>query len=139
VKVDESLLRDILEEHARNPHGDIEIEKPTITGNWVSQKTGNRCQLDAKVENAKIIELSAKVEGSALAKACASIMCTELVGYSLNEALQAHAMVLDWLDHSIEPEAWPGDLMVYEALARFPERLDCAKLCWHALNSMLEN
>ena len=137
--MDESLLRDILEEHARNPSGAIEIENPTTTGSWVSQKTGNRCQINAKVEDTKIIELSAKVEGSALAKACASIMCTELVGFSLNAAHLAHGMVLDWLDHSIEPAAWPGDLMVYEALARFPDRLDCAKLCWHALNSMLEN
>lgn len=137
--MDESLLRDILEEHTRNPSGAIEIENPTITGSWFSQKTGNRCQINAKVEDTKIIELSAKVEGSALAKACASIMCMELVGFSLNEAHLAHGMVLDWLDHSIEPAAWPGDLMVYEALARFPERLDCAKLCWHALNSMLEN
>ena len=38
-----------------------------------------------------------------------------------------HRMILDWLDHSIEPAAWPGDLIVYEALARFPERLDYCK------------
>ena len=133
------MLRDILEEHARSPNGGVQIENPTITGSWVSQKTGNRCQLEAKVENTKIIELSGKVEGSALAKACASILSAELIGYSLSEARMTHRMILDWLDHSIEPAAWPGDLIVYEALARFPERLDCAKLCWHALNAMLEN
>ena len=33
------MLRDILEEHARSPNGGVQIENPTITGSWVSQKT----------------------------------------------------------------------------------------------------
>ena len=30
-----------------------------------------------------------------------------------------------------------GDLLVYQSLINFPERLDCAMLCWQALEEAL--
>lgn len=139
MKEDEILLREILEGHSRNPNGVSRLVNPSFSQNWVSQKTGNSCLLEIIHEDGKIKQLSAHVEGSALAKACASIMCCELAGLSLSEAFGIKQMVFEWLDHGRAPERWAGDLIVYQSLSRFPERLDCAKLCWNALGSMPNN
>ena len=78
--MDESLLREILEEHAQNPYGDHELKNVTYSSEWESPKTGNVCRIQTTIEQDKISQLAALVKGSALAKACASIMCCELEG-----------------------------------------------------------
>ena len=136
MKEDEILLRDILDDHFRNPNGVSKIANPTITQKWVSPKTGNSCILEVVLDNKKIKQISARIEGSALAKACASIMCDELMDLSLEEANSLKNNVFNWLDDGIPPDSWSGDLIVYQSLSRFPERLDCAKLCWNALGAI---
>ena len=139
MKEDEILLRDILDDHSQNPNGVSKIANPTITQKWVSKKTGNSCILEVVLDNKKIKQISARVEGSALAKACASIMCDELMNLSLEEANGLKNNIFTWLDDGIPPDSWSGDLIVYQSLSRFPERLDCAKLCWNALGAIPNN
>ena len=139
MKEDEILLRDILDDHSRNPNGVSKIANPTFAHKWVSKKTGNSCVLEIVLKHGKIKQISARVEGSALAKACASIMCDELMDLSLEEANSVKKSVFTWLDDGIPPDSWSGDLIVYQSLSRFPERLDCAKLCWNALGAIPNN
>ena len=139
MKKDESLLREILEEHARCPYGLGELEKASHRGEWRSSQTGNLCRVQIKVERNKFVKIVSQVEGSALAKACASIMCSELLGKNLEEANRIRKKVLNWIESREPPDSWPGDLVVYESLVRFPDRLDCAKLCWNALGRIFED
>jgi NifU-like protein involved in Fe-S cluster formation len=86
VNKEEGLLREILEEHASNPCGQEELSDTSHSGEWKSRKTGNLCSVQIKVQNDQILRMVARVEGSALAKACASIMCSELEGKSIESA-----------------------------------------------------
>ena len=97
MKEDEILLRDILDDHSRNPNGVSKIANPSITQKWVSTKTGNSCILEVVLDNKKIKQISARVEGSALAKACASIMCDELMDLSLEEANSLKNNIFTWI------------------------------------------
>ena len=105
----------------------------------VSKKTVIPASLEVVLDNEKIKQISARVEGSALAKACASIMCDELMDRSLEEANSLKNNIFTWLDDGIPPDSWSGDLIVYQSLSRFPERLDCAKLCWNGLGAIPNN
>ena len=78
--MDESLLREILEEHSQNPYGDNELKHVTHSSEWKSQKTGNVCRIQTTIKENTLLHIAAQVKGSALAKACASIMCSELEG-----------------------------------------------------------
>jgi nitrogen fixation NifU-like protein len=80
----------------------------------------------------------ARVEGSALAKACASIMCSELEGKSIESARTTIQSVEKWIECGEAPEHWQGELVVYQSLVQFPERVDCATLCWTSLKNALE-
>ena len=135
---EEGRLREILEEHASNPCGQDELSDTSHTGEWKSRKTGNFCCVQIQVYNNQILRMVARVEGSALAKACASIMCSELQGKSIKSARTTMQMVKKWIEHGEAPENWQGELMVYQSLVQFPERVDCATLCWNSLKNALE-
>ena len=139
MKEDEILLRDILDDHSRNPNGVSRLANPSFSQKWVSQKTGNSCLLEIIHEDGKIKQLSAHIEGSALAKACASIMCGELINLTRQDASNIKNLVFTWIEEGVSPSNWPGDLIVYQSLSRFPDRLNCAKLCWNALGLFLED
>ena len=93
---EEGLLREILEEHASNPCGQDELSDTSHTGEWKSRKTGNLCCVQIQVYNNQILRMVARVEGSALAKACASIMCNELEGKSIESAQTTMKMAVSY-------------------------------------------
>ena len=76
--------------------------------------------------------IQAKVEGSALAVACSSLMGCAVKGIPVEEALVLAKSVIEFLENDKEVSL-PGDLVVYESIVRFPERHDCALLAWRAL------
>lgn len=125
--------------HAQNPYGQGSLGTPTHSGDWVSPKTGNHCRVELALDKKVISRLVAKVEGSALAKACASIMCSELEGENLEYAHLMMKTVETWIEQGIAPEEWVGDLAVYQSLPKYPERLDCSMLCWRSLATVLND
>jgi len=139
VSPDESLLRDILEEHAISPFGQGSITKPTHTSEWISPKTGNICRVQIRIENDRLVELVANVQGSALAKACASIMCATIQGGNLRATRSTLCDIKEWVESGKSPEEWVGDLRVYQSIVQYPERVDCAMLCWIALGKALRD
>ena len=82
--------------------------------------------------NGRIDGIQAKVEGSALAVACSSLMGCAVKGIPVEEALALAKSVIEFLENDKEVSL-PGDLVVYESIVRFPERHDCALLAWRAL------
>ena len=137
MKTDEIRLREILEEHAENPYGTKVPEVYTHSGYWKSSRTGNLCRIQIVEEQNQITHITAQVEGSALAKACASIMCSELQDEPIEHAHKVLADLEQWIEHRVQSAEWKGDLLVYQSLVQFPERIDCAMLCWYALQNAL--
>ena len=108
------------------------------SGYWKSSRTGNLCRIQIVEEQNQITRITAQVEGSALAKACASIMqCSELKDEPIEHAHKILANLEQWIEHRVQSAEWKGDLLVYQSLVQFPERIDCAMLCWYALQNAL--
>tara|TARA_B100000902_G_C26530419_1_gene537594 strand:+ start:306 stop:503 length:198 start_codon:yes stop_codon:yes gene_type:complete len=59
-------------------------------------------------------------------------MCSSVVGLAHGESFSLAESVIGFLEKGKEV-ILPGDLVVYESIARFPERHDCAMLAWRAL------
>ena len=118
---EEGLLREILEEHASNPCGQDELCDISHSGEWKSRKTGNLCCVQIQVYNNQILRMVARVEGK-----------------SIESAQTTMKMVKKWIEYGEAPEHWQGELVVYQSLVQFPERVDCATLCWSSLKNALE-
>ena len=128
----EDLYREILEFHAEHPQGSVLLEDYDNVGNYQSPKTGNDCSVRMKTENGVIEQISVEVNGSALARACGSIMACSLKGVKLAEARKTAHEILSFLDGEKTLDL-PGDLAVYRSIIDYPERFDCALLAWRSL------
>lgn len=89
----------------------------------------------------ELAEVSFSGEGCAISRASASIMTTAVKGKSADEVAAVIANVLGMLTAKEEPEVelarW-GDLAALVGVRRFPARIKCATLAWHALEEAIE-
>jgi nitrogen fixation NifU-like protein len=80
-------------------------------------------------------------EGCAISQASASIMTVGMAGKSAAEARAELRRVLGMLTGPADPESveldeW-GDLAALVGVRKFPARIKCATLAWHALEEAL--
>ena len=133
---EDTFHREILEEHARHPCFDGLISDPTHQAVYQSSKTGNTCSITLQVKNRRIVKIGMEVQGSALARASASLLFSELNELTLEAAKNIHQEIFKVLLEG-ELTELPGDLCVFKSIERFPERHDCALLAWKALAAAL--
>ena len=77
--------------------------------------------------------------GCAISTASASIMTELLTGKTIAEAGEIIRLFISVLRGELgEAELEPyGDLAVFGGVVKFPIRVKCATLAWHALNELL--
>jgi len=126
------LHREILEEHARAPSFKGNLEKFSHSGTCFSSRTGNSCTVEIMAPDLIIKEIRFSGQGSALFQACASLMCTQTLGNSLQDTSLLCQNILKYIEDGIK-FSLPGELIVYSTIFRFPERHDCSLLPWRAM------
>jgi NifU-like protein involved in Fe-S cluster formation len=135
--IEESLHREIIEEHARSPRYDNELYDHTHEGECQSIKTGNTCHIRIRIKNNKILGVGLSLQGSALANVGASLLFSEVVDVDVDQVKVLIIKLCKVLEFG-DPLDLPGELCVYHSIRRFPERHDCALLAWRALSKALE-
>ena len=121
-----------MEFHAEHPQGSQQLVDYDSEGSYQSPKTGNDCSVRMKTQKGVIVQISVGVNGSALARACASIMACSLKDVKLAEARKTAFEIQLFLDGKKTLDL-PGDLAVYRSILDYPERFDCALLAWRSL------
>jgi nitrogen fixation NifU-like protein len=135
----EALYQEIILEHNRKPRNFREMESADRTIEGRNPLCGDSLTLWVKLEGEAIADVSFKGQGCAISKASASLMTTAVKGKSRADAdalfERFHRLVKGEL-----PESEQGDLGSLRALggvSKFPLRVKCASLAWHALHSAL--
>jgi nitrogen fixation NifU-like protein len=101
---------------------------------------GDEVTVWLKLEDDRVTDISFVGTGCAISKASASMMTQAIKGKTRAEAEavfeQFHAMVTG---HHANPagDATVGKLKVFAGVARFPARVKCASLAWHAMHEAL--
>ena len=135
----DALYQEIILEHNRKPRNfrDMPDADRTIEGR--NPLCGDALTLWVKLTDGRIADISFKGEGCAISKASASLMTTAVKGKSRDEAEelfeQFHRLVTGNM-----PEAdhlAMGALRALGGVSRYPLRVKCASLAWHALHSAL--
>jgi nitrogen fixation NifU-like protein len=100
---------------------------------------GDSLTLWVKLENDAIADVSFKGQGCAISKASASLMTAAVKGKTRAEAEDLfdrfHQLVTGTLPESEQQSL--GSLRALGGVSRFPLRVKCASLAWHALHSAL--
>lgn len=137
-----NLYQDVILEHNRNPRNWGELSPPSERADGRNPMCGDEVTVWLKLDGDRISEVSFVGTGCAISKASASMMTQAVKGKTVAEAEstfeQFHAMVTG---HHASPGTDPmlGKLKVFAGVARFPARVKCASLSWHAMKEALES
>lgn len=133
----ESLYQEVILDHARRPRNQGTLPGASCHADGFNPMCGDEIHLDARVDQGRIEAVRYEGHGCAICTASASLMSERVQGMSVTEfeALfeRVHGMVT-----GPEGEADPPDLGKLAAIGgvrRFPMRVKCAILAWHALRA----
>ncbi len=136
----DALYQEIILDHNRRPrnYGELAGADKTIAGR--NPLCGDEMTLWVRVEDDRITEAKFVAQGCAVSKASASLMTTAVKGKTRAEAEQlferVHKLVTGKL--SEEERTGMGPLAALGGVSKFPIRVKCASLPWHALRKALD-
>jgi nitrogen fixation NifU-like protein len=133
------LYQSVILDHNRRPRNYGPLEHADRTQEGSNPLCGDRLTLWLRMDGDVIGDISFVGEGCAISKASASIMTSEVKGKTRAEAEEMferfHALVTG--NAGAEDEQKLGSLRVFSGVSRFPIRVKCASLSWHALRAAL--
>lgn len=137
-----ALYQEVILDHNRRPRNFAVLQDADHQSEGFNPLCGDRVTVYVKLEGSVVDEISFQGSGCAISMASASIMTESLKGRKLEEveALfeRFHQLVTGKLDSEGHSEPDLGKLVVFEGVSRYPVRVKCATLTWHALRAALE-
>jgi nitrogen fixation NifU-like protein len=136
----EALYQEIILEHNRKPRNFREIDDADRKIEGRNPLCGDSLTWWVKMQGEVIADVSFRGQGCAISKASASLMTAAVKGKTRVEAEalfeRFHQLVMGQLPES--EQASLGSLRALGGVSKFPLRVKCASLAWHALHSALE-
>ncbi|MFT4546889.1 MAG: nitrogen fixation NifU-like protein [Verrucomicrobiales bacterium] len=136
----EDLYQEIILDHNRRPRNDGELDPCTHRAEGFNPLCGDKLTVYLRKPGEQIDEIACDCQGCAISRASASIMTTMIKGKAPSEIEKVVKGALDLLTADEEPEidlAVQGDLAALIGVRKFPARIKCATLAWHALQEAL--
>ncbi len=138
----EELYREVILEHARRPRNFGELPDATCHIHGDNPTCGDEVTLHVKFgENQDISEVTFTGSGCSICMASASIMTQKIKKRSRTEAADLWNRFQDLLKLDAEPtdlDDTLGELQALQGVRKFPMRIKCATLPWHALEQALK-
>jgi nitrogen fixation NifU-like protein len=135
----EELYQEIILDHCKRPRNFGSLPDATATVKGDNPSCGDEVELTVKLTPQTIEALKFTGHGCAICMASASLMTIKMRGKS---RVEAHATI-EAFRHMLtapepgEPPSEFGDLLVFGAVRRFPQRVKCAMLAWRALEQAI--
>jgi nitrogen fixation protein NifU and related proteins len=138
------LYQSVILDHSRSPRNFGPLADASGEGSGHNPMCGDAVTVWVRMEGDTIADVRFATPpgvGCAISKASASLMTAAVRGKTRQEAetlfASFHALVTD--PHAADAPKQPalGSLVALGGVARFPIRVKCATLAWHALRSAL--
>jgi nitrogen fixation protein NifU and related proteins len=131
------LYQQVILDHCKHPRNFHELGAPTCSAQGYNPLCGDQLRLFLSLDGDTIRDASFVGSGCCISKASASLLTESVKGKSKTEVRQmfeqVHHMVMTG---AMPPEA--GKLAVFAGVYKFPARVKCAILAWHALMAALK-
>ena len=146
----ESLYKEVILDHYRNPHHRGELPSPPATrAEGYNPLCGDEVTVYIDVEDGVLRDVRLGARGCSISVASASMMTDAVTGKGVDEVrevarrfhdmMQAHAGDLN-AGEEVDPAtigAEMGDLEALKGVVKFPVRIKCATLAWVTLEQGL--
>lgn len=137
--MDKEIKRTIILENYQNPkHKGLIDDSSYKKINTNSESCIDEIDLMMKIEDGKIKDVRFDGEACAICTSSTSIMTTLLIGKTLKEA----DYIIDNFENMIEEKEYDSDVLgeaiVYDDIAKQPNRKKCALLTWLGAKKIVE-
>ena len=131
------LYQQVILDHCKQPRNFHELGQPTCSAKGHNPLCGDQLKLFLITENNTIKDISFTGSGCCISKASASLLTETVKGKSKADVQkmfeQVHEMVTTG---KVAGEV--GKLAVFAGVHKFPARVKCAILAWHAVVAALK-
>ena len=138
----DALYQEIILDHNRRPRNHHEMPGATCSADGKNPNCGDALTVWLKVEGDKVEDISFQGVGCAISKASASLMTMSVKGKSRHDVLElfdkVHGLVTG-SDANAAADKSLGSLRALAGVSKFPMRVKCASLSWHAMKAALES
>jgi len=139
----DALYQELILEHNRRPRNFRPMEGADRVVESHNPLCGDALTLWVKLDGDRVAEATFQGSGCAISRASASLMTEAVKGKTRSEAEELfttfHDLVTGKLNVDADPSAKQrlGSLRALGGVSRFPIRVKCASMAWHALKSAL--
>ena len=135
----DDLYQDIILDHYRNPRHAGRIAEADALVDEQNPTCGDHIRLTAKLADGRISDLVVDCNGCAICTASASIMAGRCHGATPADVKAFSARFLDMMRGGADiTDEELGDLAAFRGVRKFPIRVKCATMPWHAIESALD-
>ena len=126
------LYQQVILDHSRSPRNFHAMEDANRRAQGHNPVCGDNITLFLKLDDGVIKDISFQGSGCAISKASSSILTDALKGRSPEEVKAMFEQVREMVTTGKAPEGDFGKLAVFAGVHKFPARVKCAILPWHA-------
>ena len=132
------LYQQVILDHSRSPRNFKKLDGANRVAHGHNPLCGDRITIYLHLDGDIITDISFEGSGCAISKASASVMTTALKGKTVAEAQKMFGQFRQLVTTENAESGELGKLAVFAGVHKFPARVKCAILAWHALVSALE-
>ena len=127
------LYQQVILDHNRKPRNFRALPDANHSSEGRNPLCGDHYTVFLKLEDGVIQDISFQGSGCAISKASASLMTDALKGKSVAEAEKLFGQYQDLVTTGLAGEEALGKLRAFDGVRKFPMRVKCAILPWHAM------
>ncbi len=133
-----SLYADVIMDHQRNPRNFGELKDFDKEIHMTNSSCGDEIYVQVKFDGEKISDIKFHGMGCAISMASASVM-TELVkNLNTKDAKALSKAFIEMVRDGKKPSMDLKEAHAFEGVVKYPMRVKCATLAWHAIDKALE-
>ena len=133
----EALYQELILDHYRKPRNKGALPGATASAHIANPTCGDEVTVEAIVDGGMIRDVRFTGQGCSIAQASASMMTGMAKGASIGAVRRTRAAVERLLRREPVTRDALGDLVAFEAVARYPARINCVLMPWRALEQAL--
>ena len=130
------LYQEVILDHSKNPQNFGILNQYTCTAEGNNPMCGDSLTVYVNIENNVISDVSYRARGCAISVASASIMSKIIKGKTIEEVdilFDKFHKLCTGQDIGIENDDEIETLQVLSGVSKFPTRVKCATMSWHAI------
>jgi nitrogen fixation NifU-like protein len=134
----EELYQQVILDHCKAPRNFHALDGANRKGEGYNPICGDNYSVFLKMDGDIVRDATFQGSGCCISKASASLMTAAVKGKTKAEVQTLFEKVRELITTGKGDEAGVGKLAVFAGVHKFPARVKCAILCWHAVLAAVE-